>query len=93
MFLKSAIDCDKIVGNIEIRTRKEGDEITLVGRGITKSLKKLFNEEKIPLELRNIIPVISDGAGVIWVYGIGVNSRVAVSSKTKNIYIVNTIKE
>lgn len=93
LFLKNAIDCDKIVGNIEIRTRKEGDEITLVGRGLTKSLKKLFNEEKIPLELRNIIPVISDDAGVIWVYGIGVNSRVAVGSKTKNIYIVNTIKE
>lgn len=93
LLLKNAMDCDKIVGDVQIRTRKQGDEISLVGRGVTKSLKKLFNEEKIPQGLRDFIPVISDSVGVVWVYGIGASRRVAVSDKTKNIYIVNTIKD
>lgn len=93
LLLKNAMDCDKIVGDVQIRTRKQGDEISLVGRGVTKSLKKLFNEEKIPQGLRDFIPVISDSVGVVWVYGIGASRRVAVSDKTKNIYIVNTTKD
>ena len=93
LLLKNAIDCDKIVGDIKIRTRLPGDEISLCARGVTKSLKKLFNEEKIPMQLRDIIPVISDAAGVIWVYGFGASRRVAVTKQTKNIYIVDTIKD
>ncbi len=93
LLLKNAIDCDKIVGDIKIRTRCAGDEFSLPSRGVTKSLKKLFNEEKIPAHLRDVIPVISDNAGVVWVYGFGASRRVAVTEKTKNIYIVNTIKD
>ena len=41
--------------------------------GGTKSLKKLFIDRKIPAHLRSRIGVVADDAGVIGVYGIGVN--------------------
>ena len=50
-----------------IRSRREGDEIHLFyGK---KSLKKLYNEWKVPQELRWMIPVCEDTTGVIAVLG------------------------
>lgn len=85
LFSINAIDCDKIVGKWILRTRREGDSIRLYKRGVTKTLKKLFTEDKIPNEIRSEIPVIADENGVIWVYGFGVCERVAVNKNTKNI--------
>ncbi len=83
LFLNNAVDCDKISGELTLRTRKPSDEIRLNGRGCTKSLKKLMNELKIPEELRDIIPVAADDKGVVWIYGIGVAERAAIDKNTK----------
>ena len=64
------------VGQVYIRFRQAGDSIRLSGG--TKSLKKLFIDRKIPASQRDHIPIVCDGAGIIGVYGIGVNlSRAA----------------
>ena len=59
------------VGNLIVRSRKTGDKIRLFGG--TKSLKKLFIDQKIPAHRRSDIPVIADEQGVLGVYGIGAN--------------------
>lgn len=82
-------DCDKIVGNVTVRCRKEGDKITPKGRNCTKSLKKLFNEMHIPPEKRYRIPVIADDIGVIGIAGTVVSNRVAADKSTKNILILD----
>ncbi|MEG0457610.1 MAG: tRNA lysidine(34) synthetase TilS, partial [Oscillospiraceae bacterium] len=46
---------DKIFGDIVLRSRQQGDKITLQKRNVTKSLKKLFNEMKISKEEREKI--------------------------------------
>ena len=88
LLLNNSIDCDKIVGKLEIRSRKSGDSIRLANRGCTKPLTKLYNEYNIPLNLRDTLPVISDEKGVVWIYGIGVAERCAVKDKTKLIYLI-----
>ena len=85
LLLKNAIDCDRIKGSLVVRTRNEGDSIKISGRKCTKSLKKLFNEQKIPLEERANLPVAVDDEGLVWVYGIGVAQRVMINEKTVNI--------
>lgn len=75
-----------------MRSRKEGDSITLFKRNVTKTLKKLFNEEKIPAEKRNEIAVLESGGKIIWVEGFGVNAPYRVSDKTRKIAIIK-IKE
>ncbi len=81
-------DCDKIVGNISVRSRAEGDRITIAKRGVTKSLKKLMNELKIPEDKRPLIPVICDNNGIIGVYGYAVSQRVSPDDETKNYYLL-----
>lgn len=58
-------------GEMCIRCRKSGDAIRL--HGGTKTLKKLFIDRKIPAQRRSQIPVIADEAGLLGVYGIGVD--------------------
>ena len=88
LLLNNSIDCDKIIGKLEIRSRKSGDSIRLANRGCTKPLTKLYNEYNIPLNLRDTLPVISDDKGVVWIHGIGVAERCAVKDKTKLIYLI-----
>lgn len=82
-------DCDKIIGNVLVRTRMPGDKISPSGRNCSKTLKKLYNELSIPVENRDNIPVIVDDNGVIGIYGYCVDERVSVNENSKNIMILN----
>ena len=65
-------------GDLILRARCAGDEMKLSGG--TKSLKKLFIDRKIPARDRDNIPVLADAAGVLGVYGIGVNGKRAAAA-------------
>lgn len=65
-------------GTVRIRSRQPGDSVRLPGG--TKSLKKLFIDRKIPAARRDRVPVVCDDAGILGVYGIGVNLDRAAES-------------
>ena len=74
------------VGTVCVRSRQAGDSIRLSGG--TKSLKKLFIDLKIPAARRSSIPVVCDDAGILGVYGIGVNlDRAATSLPATHIQL------
>lgn len=87
LLLKNAFDYDKIVGKPVIRTRIEGDVVKLAGRP-QKTLKKLYNECKIPLSHRKNLPVIADEKGIIWIMNIGVAERVKLDKNSQKIGII-----
>ena len=79
------------IGTVRIRCRKSGDAIRLSGG--TKSLKKLFIDRKIPAFQRDRIPVVCDDAGILGVYGIGVNldrAATALPATKIQIYEINS---
>ena len=92
LLLNNSLDCDKIVGKLVLRTRQSGDSIRLANRGCTKKLTKLYNEFSVPVYLRDTLPVISDDLDVVWIHGIGVAERCAVSKKTNSAYVIG-VKE
>lgn len=62
---------DQIELPIIIRTRKNGDRMTLKGRTGTKKLKDIFIDRKVPIQERDIWPVIFDHHGrIIWLPGL-----------------------
>lgn len=91
LVFKNSFDCDKIKGNVIIRNRLEGDSIRLAGRK-NKSLKKLFCENHIPLDIRPSLLVLADDEGVFWVQGFGVDERAKVTSDSQR-YITVTITD
>ncbi len=84
------IDRAKAVGDIFVRSREEGDYFKAVGRGVGKSLKKLFIEEKIPKEKRGSLPVFADEKGIIGVFSFGADERVSPDENTGEVLIIET---
>ena len=79
-------DGDKLDGAF-FRFREDGDEIKRFGGG-TKSLKKFFNEEKIPAKEREFLPLIAKGKEILAVCGVEIAEQVKVTESTKNtVYI------
>lgn len=90
-FAKCCLDFDTIQGRLFLRSRLEGDSIRLGERGVTKTLKKLFNEEKIAPEKRLEIAVLADDNGVLWVSGFGADERCAVTESTQKILALKVV--
>ena len=83
-------DLDKIPKDAVFRFRKDGDRIRKFG-GTTKSLKKYFNEKKIPVQEREWLPLIAqkDGNKVFAVCGVEIADELKVDENTARVlYIV-----
>ena len=88
MGLKNAIDYDRIMGSGILRTRRPGDRLSLPERGVTKPLKKWFNEAKIPQEQREKLAVLADDMGPLWVQGLGSDRRVRPNAQTRCVLTI-----
>ncbi len=93
LLLKNSFDCDKIIGQLVVRTRQIGDSVRLKNKNCTKTLKKLYTEYRIPLEKRECNPVIADDVGVVWINGIGVADRCAADISSKRILKIDVTEE
>lgn len=89
---KNAIDCDRMNEIITLRPRAAGDRIALAGHNCTQSLKKLLNAMAVPTPLRDGLIVLSDEQGPVWIEGLGVSERAAVSYDTRRAALI-TIQE
>lgn len=89
LLFKNTLNCDKIYGVLVLRHRKPGDSIRLCGRNVTKSFKKLFNEQGLSESERNSLLVLSDDRGVVWLENFGVDERVSASDAENVIVISN----
>ena len=83
LLFNNRINYDTILNtNSFVRNRLPGDRFRPAGRGITKSLRKLFNEQKIPPFCRSRIAVLECGGEILWVEGIGPSQKAAVTENT-----------
>ncbi len=68
--IQQNLGSDIIEKDLFLKTRESGDSYRV--RGMTKRLKKLFNDKKIPGSERGRVPIICDSLGIIWVPGFSV---------------------
>lgn len=86
------INYDTILDITSVRNRRNGDFFSPAGRGVTKSLKKLFNEAKLEPLLRDNVAMIESGGKIIWIDGFGASQEACVTKDTHHIAEIN-IKE
>ncbi len=65
-----SIDSAKIRGALTARNRQGGDKIKM--GGMSKSVKKLMCDKKIPLDLRQRLPIICDDEGIVAIPFVGI---------------------
>ncbi|MBQ9516148.1 MAG: tRNA lysidine(34) synthetase TilS [Ruminococcus sp.] len=87
LFVNNLIPCDIITDDAVVRARTAGDSFSDSRRGVTKSLKKLFNELKIPREDRDGIRLVASGSTVLWIEGIGSAVRVDLGADKELLYM------
>ena len=89
LLLHHCIPCDIITCDTFFRYRRAGDIFTFARRGVTKSVKKLMIEMKLPREVRDTVPLIADGSNVLWLEGIGTSAQ-ANKAITRNgeVYLI-----
>lgn len=92
LLFNNAFDYDTITCNMFWRNRKEGDKFRPAGRGVTKTLKNLFQEKKVPAVLRSKIVLLESGGELVWAEGFGASERSAVKESTGRVALI-TIKE
>ena len=81
--LSSAI----INGSLSVRSKCDGDSIFY--GGMTRKLKKLFSDRKIPVSKRDRIPILCDESGVLCVPGYGVREDgVQDEGKRDRLFVV-----
>lgn len=70
-----------------VRNRKEGDFIKMSYGN--KKVARIMIDEKVPLNARDLIPIITDQNNeLLWVYGLAKSQLVASQKDTGDIYLV-----
>ena len=90
--MRQVLDLDKISGMIKMRGRKPGDAIRLSHINCKKTVKKIFNENKVPSEQRARCIMLEDEEGLVWIDGFGADKRVAITNETKRVLLLEVEK-
>lgn len=77
-----------------VRTRKDGDRMSLKGMNGTKKVKDIFIDAKIPLDLRDNWPIVTNNEGeIIWLPSLKKSSHACSQEKPYTHYIFLTYKK
>lgn len=77
-------DYDKIKDTLSVRTRSQGDYITLPGGG-RKTVKAYMIDEKIPREARDRIWLLAEGHHILWIVGRRISEYYKITEHTKQV--------
>ena len=86
-------DYDKIKNRLYLRTRKPGDYFTLDKEGHRQKLKDYLMNEKVPKYEREKIPLLSEGAHILWAVGYRISAYYKITEHTKRVLEVQFMEE
>ena len=81
------IDYKKLPKNAVWRFKQDGDIFTKFGGG-TKKLKSVLIDKKIPLRLRNTLPVLAVDNEIYVIAGVEISDKVKLDDTTKTAYSI-----
>ncbi len=82
-------DLDKLNGEIVVRSRLDGDRIRPYKSNGQKKLKKFFIDQKVPVEKRNIIPLVALGNRIAWIVGMRTSEDYRARKDTQKILMLS----
>lgn len=79
------VDASKLNGELVLRTWQEGDAFYPLGMSGKKKLSDFMIDNKIPVNLKNRIPLLCRGKDIIWVVGYRLDDRFKITEDTDEI--------
>lgn len=89
LLFKNALDYDIITGNLRARSRREGDRFSPAGRRLSKSMKQLFQEQKVPVFQRGRVVLLEAAGQLVFCEGVGPAEGFQVTGRTKRALLVD----
>lgn len=89
LLFKNALDCDIITGSLVARSRRPGDRFAPAGRGVTKTLKQLFQENRVPVAQRGRAVLLEWEGRLVFCQGVGVAQGFQVTENTRRALVVS----
>ena len=85
---KAYIDAEKLVYPLVLRFRQDGDRFIPLGMKTFKKLSDFLIDAKVPLPLKDQVPVLENGNGeIVWIAGMRTDNRYKVTTTTKKVTI------
>lgn len=81
----AALDKDKLSFPLKIRPWKAGDWFCPLGMNKKKKLSDFMIDQKIPLNLKERVRVVSSGDSIVWVLGYRIDDRFKLTDKSREV--------
>ena len=80
------LDSDRLIFPLKIRSWRQGDTFIPLGMKGKKKLSDFMIDIKIPLNLKNQVPILVNGNGdIVWIVGYRMDDRYKITSSTKHL--------
>ena len=86
-----AFDREALSLPLTVRRRLPGDRLHLLGASGSSKLKKVLIDLKIPAEQREMVPIVCDSAGILWVAGYRRSERARLSATTRDYIVIEIV--
>ena len=80
-----ALDLDKLIFPLRLRTWKQGDSFIPLGMTGKKKISDFMIDKKIPLNLKERQLLIESGDKVVWVIGHRIDDRFKITDRTQKV--------
>ncbi len=74
-----------LLSDLVVRRRREGDRFQPLGMDVPKRLQDFLVDEKIPMLLRDRLPLVVSGDTIAWVCGVRISDRFKVTETTRRV--------
>jgi tRNA(Ile)-lysidine synthase len=84
----ACLDADKIRFPLQLRKWKEGDWFCPLGMNKKKLISDFLIDQKVPLNLKKEVYLLTSNGSVVWVVGFRIDDRFKVTDKTSKICLM-----
>lgn len=84
----ACLDADKVRFPLQLRKWKEGDWFCPLGMNKKKLISDFLIDQKVPLNLKKEVYLLTSNGSVVWVIGMRIDDRFKVTDKTEKVVLL-----
>ncbi len=83
----AVFDAERLTGTFNVRSRRAGDKMNVLGMSGTKRLSDIFSNAKLPLSERDCVPIIEKNGEILFLCGLRQSGAYAPCADTRKFLI------
>ena len=79
------LDYDLTGSDLAVRRRRPGDRLIPLGLSDLKKLQDVLVDARVPRAARDLVPVVTNPHGIVWIAGVRLDDRYKVTPSTRTV--------